>query len=287
MMAASKFLSFGRKTVFCLSSALALASWSAWGQPAGQEVSLSYDMYGGGLYLASFEALARTDDQSYSVVVDGRTRGVLVLLGDWRARASTVGTIDDGLRANWYQMNIYEADEISTVRIDYLPDGRVTTIRQPNRDLIAEVPAADRVGTLDPISALIGASLAQGDTLDCPDDQAIFDGTRRYNVLFEAVGVEQIDGSSVGGFVGQAMHCRMRVDPVSGHWRDIESRSFWRYNRPDDDPDRMGMDVWFAPPVPGAPTTMVRGQRDVDFLGRFLIHLVDASVTPTDQVAEQ
>lgn len=277
----------GRKAALGLSTALALTGVQASAQPTGQEVSLSYDMYGGGLYLASFNALARTDDDTYSVVVDGRTRGVLVLLGDWRARASAVGNIDDGLQADWFQMNIYEEDEISTLRIDYLPDGRVETIRQPARDLIADVPASDRIDTLDPISALIGASLAQGDDLDCPADQAIFDGTRRYDVVFEAIGEEQIDGSSVGGFVGQAMRCTMRVEPVSGHWRDTESRSFWRYNRPDDDPNRMGLDVWFAPPVAGAPATMVRAQRDVDYLGRFLIHLVDASITPVNQIAEQ
>jgi len=282
-----KALQTGCGAVIGLSAALAMTGWSALAQPADQEVSLSYEMYGGGLYLASFNALARTNDQAYSVVVEGRTRGVLVLLGDWRARASAAGTIDGGLQADWFQMNIYEADEISTTRIDYLTNGRVTTISQPQRDLIADVPASDRTGTLDPISALIGASLALGDDADCPTDQAIYDGTRRYDVVFDEIGAELIDASSVGGFAGEAMHCLMRVEPISGHWRDTESRSFWRYNRPDDDPNRMAMDVWFAPPVPGAPATMVRAQRDVDYLGRFLIHLVDASVRPSDQVAEQ
>lgn len=277
----------GRIAAIGTSASLALTAITASAQPAGQEVSLSYDMYGGGLYLASFDALARSDDETFRVVVDGRTRGVLALLGDWRARASAAGSIDDGLQADWFQMNIYEADEISTLRIDHLPDGRVETIRQPRRDLIAEVPATDRVGTLDPITALIGAGLGLGSDLACPADQAIFDGTRRYDVVFETVGEEQIDGSSVDGFVGTAMRCTMRVEPVSGHWRDTESRSFWRYNRPDDDPNRLGLDVWFAPPVEGVPATMVRAQRDVDFLGRFLIHLVDASATPASQIAEQ
>ena len=277
----------GLKIAVGCSLALAVATTVASAQPAGGEVSLSYDMYGGGLYLASFDALARTDDDSYTIAVDGRTRGLLTLMGDWRARASAAGSIDDGLDADWFQMNIYETDEISTLRLDYLSDGRVETFRRPERDLIAAVPQADRTGTLDPISALIGASLTLGDALACPADQQIFDGTRRYDVLFEAVGIEAIDGSSVDGYVGDAMHCRMRVEPVSGHWRDTESRSFWRYNRPDDDPYRMGLEVWFAPPVDGAPTTMVRAERDVDFLGRFLIHLVDASATPPAQIAEQ
>ncbi|MEM7443562.1 MAG: DUF3108 domain-containing protein [Pseudomonadota bacterium] len=266
---------------------LALSFGSASAQPAGQEVNLSYDMYGGGLFLASFDATARTDDVRYNVTIDGRTRGVLTLMGDWRARATAAGYVEDGLRADWYQMNIYEDDETTTLRIDHLPGSRVETFRQPDRDLIAEVPVADRVGTLDPISALIGASLAQGVEPACPDVQEVFDGTRRYDVVFEEVGIEQIDASSVGGFVGSAMHCRMRVEPVSGHWRDPDSRSFWRYPRPGDDPYRMGMEVWFAPPVEGAPATMVRAQRDIDFLGRFLIHLVDASVTPQSQIAAQ
>jgi len=277
----------GRMAAIGSSAILALAALPALAQPLNQEVSLSYDLYGGGLYLASFNALARTDDENYSVVVDGRTRGVLVLLGDWRARASAAGSIDDGLQADWFQMNIYEEDEISTLRIDHLPGGRVETIRQPARDLIAEVPVADRVGTLDPITALIGAGLGMGTDLACPPDQAIFDGTRRYDIVFETIGVEEIDGSSVDGFVGTAMRCAMVVEPVSGHWRDPDSRSFWRYSRPDDAPDRLGLDVWFAPPLPGVPATMVRAQRDVDFLGRFLVHLVDAAATPQSQIAEQ
>lgn len=286
-MQGSRFWRSGLRWVAGCSTVLALSAAAASAQPTAGEVSLSFDMYGGGLYLASFDALAQTDDESYSIVVDGRTRGLLTLMGDWRARASAVGSIDDGLDADWFQLNIYESDEISTLRLDYLADGRVETIRRPHQDLIADVPQADRAGTLDPISALIGASMTLGDALACPADQQIFDGMRRYDVLFEAVGIEAIDGSSVDGFVGDAMHCRMRVEPVSGHWRDTESSSVWRYNGPDDDPYRLGLEVWFAPPVDGAPSTMVRAERDIDYLGRFLIHLVDASATPPAQIAEQ
>jgi len=279
----------------CLGLALAAAptaaqeSGSAAPQQApGQRLVLGYDLYSSGFLMASFQADVYAWPDRYDILLNGETRGILSLLGDWTATMRATGALDraaEQLTPDGWAFQVDADGDLATRTIQYDGEGHAYATLEPPRPGLPPVPHADLEGALDPLSAIVGAAMVT-DGEHCPPRQRIFDGTRRFDIAFLRIRPTTIDGSSVGGYSGFAVECEARIIPVSGHFRDPSSSSFWRYNRPDDDPGRMAMRVWFAALTEGGPPVLVRGERRGQF-GNFYLHLVARTITPLVSTAEQ
>ncbi|MEQ9812978.1 MAG: DUF3108 domain-containing protein [Azospirillaceae bacterium] len=257
-------------------------------QTPGQRLVLDYDLYSSGFLMAGFQADVYAWPDRYDILLNGETRGILSLLGDWTATMRATGAIDraaERLSPDGWAFQVDADGDLATRTIQYGSDGRAYATLEPPRPGLTPVPDEDLLGALDPLSAIVGAALVT-DGEHCPPRQEIFDGTRRFDIAFLRIRPTTIDGSSVGGYSGFAVECEARIIPVSGHFRDPSSSSFWRYNRPDDDPGRMAMRVWFAALTEGGPPVLVRGERRGQF-GNFYLHLVARSITPLVSTAEQ
>lgn len=272
-----------RRIAFAIAGTCVVALSGAVGAASAQDetaaldredsLRLNYSLYGSGLRLALFEAAVNTTANRYAITIDGRTAGVIGLIGDWRATIVAEGRLGEGVQPERFELNV-DDDERTMRRLIFGADG-VSAEFNPPEDNLPEIPEADLRGAVDPVSALIGASLVTQPNR-CPPRTAVFDGTRRYDIAFLRIRTTTLDGAWVDGFSGQAVECQARMIPVSGEWRDADSSSFWRHDRPDDPPDRMAMNVFFAQLSDGGPPVLVRAERRGEN-GAFMLHLTDSA----------
>ena len=125
------------------------------------------------------------------------------------------------------------------------------------------VPNDMRRNTIDPLSAALRAAYSaktREDRLSCEDSIPVFDGRRRYDLVFKDAGTEVIDGPY---YDGVARKCLASIRRIVGFSRD----PFLPRSK-----DLEGGEIWFADLVPGWPPVPVRFKTDVG-LGNAFVHL--------------
>ncbi len=232
-------------------SALVAAFIFVWPpQIRGAEVHrylLDYEILLAGFEVGNVEVLAELSSDAYNIVVDTRNTGILRLLAGFTSRARSHGRYDPaGVRPQWHQADNVWVGERRFVRNSYREDGGVDAEVSPPaaRDDRKEVPASQVVGTVDPLSASLMASLRAGGAEACRGRIAVFDGRRRYNLAFEHAGKDQVSGPA---YKGPGIRCRVALERIAGFSSDP-----WLPRAQSSDRG----DIWFAkvrdelPPVP-------------------------------------
>ena len=130
-----------------------------------------------------------------------------------------------------------------------------------------QVPDDLRQGTVDPITASAEVAQRLAATGSCAGVVPIFDGLRRYDLVYEDLGMTEIGPSRRDPYRGPARLCRASVRSIAGFLRTG---------------DRAGerateIRTWLAPPLAGAAPVAVRidlsGMR-----GTLHAHLASAAV---------
>ncbi len=223
------------------------------GATAADRGILDYKVYFGGFAAVALEIdLARTAEE-YRILTKVRTLGVIDKLFPWTMRAYSRGRLAGrelrpeaaGQTSAWRGR-----ERIIDVRYD---DGRPIVARvvpTPDRDERVPVSDEDVRGTVDLASALLSLSLAAEAGRGCTGRVPVFDGRRRYDLIAERIGVEQIRRFGRAGYEPRALKCRVTMVRRSG-FRKIT-------NHDELDTDRHSGTVWFAPPGAGMPPVPMR-----------------------------
>ncbi len=100
------------------------------------------------------------------------------------------------------------------------PDGlpSITLEPPPEQDDREPVLPEQTRNTLDPTTALLSRALSRQDS-PCAGSERIFDGRRRYNLHFEAAGMETLPPSDRSAYAGPALKCLLRFEPIAGYSR--------------------------------------------------------------------
>ena len=113
-------------------------------------------------------------------------------------------------------------ERLRSVEIDYR-DGTPLSVRvapppqdDGERDI---VPDEMRVGTSDPMSAILAMIRVVNDGAPCSGRQQVFDGRRRYDLVFTQRGTTNLAANSYGIFAGAALQCEFEYVPLRGHER--------------------------------------------------------------------
>ncbi len=229
-----------------------------------QQLVLAYDVYLGGILAAAVDIEIDSDGKYYRIKSNTRSLGMLDLLIGFHRRNEVQGRIvaNQSEPTNYTATGAWAGDARS-VRIDYSAvDGvRFTTEPSAVRDEREPVSSHLLPGTVDPFSALYQALLHYHESAECGGKIKIFDGRRRYDFLFEAVG-----GGAIAGplYSGLAAVCRVRQIPIAGF-----SRRVWmpRLARP------QWVDIWLAKGRKDLPVLPMRLEAGVG-LGAMVAHLV-------------
>ncbi|GLR81989.1 DUF3108 domain-containing protein (plasmid) [Azospirillum oryzae] len=244
---------------------------------SAEPVKATYRVFVGGITALDVEAMLEVTGDRYRIEVSAVTGGTIGRLFSWRTDSLTDGYVRGGdLRpANHHQTSQLRG-EPRNVTLTYGPQGDVaaSVSPPPEKDDREPVPPALQRGTLDPLSAVLDLLFAVGASQGCDRSLPVFDGRRRYDMVFSEVGRRIVDPSRYSVFAGVAQQCRVTYKPVAGYARSSPAGRFWQRSDP---ADRPPVDLWLAPVAAGYPPLPVRLETDSDF-GSVVVHLT--AVTP-------
>ncbi|CBS88732.1 DUF3108 domain-containing protein [Azospirillum lipoferum] len=252
---------------------LTLAAPAAMAEP----VRATYRVFVGGVTALDVDATLEVTGDRYRIAVSAVTGGTIGRLFSWKTESQSDGHRQgEDLRPASHRQSSQFRGEPRSVTLTYGPQGDVsaTVTPPPETDDREPVPPALQRGTLDPLSAVLDLLLAVGASQHCDRSLPVFDGRRRYDMMFTEVGRRIVDPSRYSVFSGVAQQCRVSYKPVAGYGKSGPTGRFWQRSNP---ADRPPVDLWLAPVAAGYPPLPVRLETDSDF-GSVVAHLT--GVTP-------
>jgi hypothetical protein len=229
-----------------------------------QHLELAYDIYLGGILAASADIVIESGGKRYRINSTAHSLGILDVLIGFRRQNEVLGRIiEKQTKPMKYAATGIWAGAERSVRIDYSAETgiRFTALPGAVEDEREAVPTHHLPGTVDPFSALYQALLRHLETGECNGRSKVFDGRRRFDFLFEAVG----DLATTGPlYSGLAQVCRVRQIVIAGFsqrvWLPHLIRPRW-------------VDIWMAKVHQDLPALPARLEADAG-LGTMIAHLV-------------
>ena len=251
---------------------LAPAAENPAGQSEGREttsktVRLEYELHWRFLHILTFTSTSqRQASGHYRIETEGETVGIVDTFFPWKARSAAEGITRSGhLRPSAYESRSHFRGKTQEVDLSYEGDTPKFRIRG---QILTEgerepVPEKLQQNTQDPLTAI--AELTRGLAMrgKCDGRWPIFDGLRRYDLLYDDLGPTDLETSGNDPWSGPARLCRVRFDMRAGQWRGEE--------RPEEDPSQVL--VWLQTLVPGQDPIPVRFRVESE-KGALDVHLV-------------
>ncbi|CAO3444169.1 hypothetical protein [Azospirillum argentinense] len=250
-----------------------------------QRWQLDYRVHVGGVAVLDARAELTLTEGRYSVQVNAATDGFLGRLFPWETQSLSVGTVTpDGVAPIRHTQSGVLRGSPRTVTLDYAPDGSVRTQVSPPPEEEDRDPVPDTLSreTRDPLSGVLDMLMAGLHGGGCQRTVPIYDGRRRYDMIFTDRGMTMIGASRHSVFAGAARQCRVSHKPIAGYER-TPRQAFWQRGGGGRE-ERPPVDLWIAPVEGSGPPLPVRLETDSGF-GGVVIHLTAAR--KTDQTAER
>jgi len=237
---------------------------------AAQRLALHYDVYYLLLPVLSVDVASDTAPATYHTRVALRTAGLLATLVPWHSEAVAHGRIAHGeLVPDGYRASSAYRERRQEIDLEYAAGGTVRgsvdgVLTDGDRE---EVPDDLRQKTVDPITASAVVAQRLAATGSCAGVVPIFDGLRRYDLVYEDLGMTEMETSRRDPYHGPARLCRASVRSIAGFLRTGD-RAGERASE---------IRTWLAAPFAGAAPVAVR----IDLAGTrgtLHAHLASAAV---------
>jgi hypothetical protein len=244
---------------------------------AAETAQANYVFYAGGLSVMNASLDITTPEENrYKISFDTRTRGMLDKILSWQGLFETYGWRDkNSFLPEQHQSIAIFRGEKETKTYRYKKDGAFEkyTIKEHDKPLEDKTP--DRAltdQTTDILSAaaeLMTQIKANG---SCDHVSEIFDGKRRYRLIFEKVADVQLEASRYNIYSGPAVECTAMIEPLAGKWHEkprgwasIQAQGLKKGKLPT---------VWFATGPSMAMSLPVKARVFTDY-GAMFMHMVE------------
>jgi hypothetical protein len=188
------------------------------GADEGEKLDLKFNVMALGMRVATFKLGIDLSAASYRAGGELKTKGLanLFLGSSFEARSqgahssgiltpSQFSLETDGNKGERNAAVTWDTQGMATASLDYaVADFRVQ-----------DVAANMRAGVLDPLTALLTASLAPRDAL-CTGSYHVFDGKELYTLEYSFVKRDDFDDGDPGIYRGEAYQCEIVHRPVAG-----------------------------------------------------------------------
>lgn len=237
-----------------------------------QVLKLGYNVYVGGLNIFAFTIDFTLGNEIYSLQGDGESRGMARMFWRWSTRIAAGGNIGtEGVRPQIYNVDTHSSRRDQSMQLSFDEGGKYTIRRTPpdtpHRKAKRELPPVVPKGTLDPLTFALRLARDVDGGNGCKGTHPIFDGNRRYNLVFTDLGQSDLAPTPYSVFAGKARRCQFDMVRISGFREPREYIRFW-------DEDSLDPPViWLAPIVAGLPSVPVRAHGDLN-MGGLRIYLV-------------
>lgn len=228
---------------------------------ADEHLAFFYNIYAGGVHALTAEFDLSLGAQSYGVALQAQTQGMIGSLFPWKGEYATTGITQNGEFAPLIHESRSKWKENTKITsLEYDKDGRFVESRldKDGKETVKnDFNGALTKETVDMLTGALRLFQSGNEHNNCEGKAAVFDGKRRFNIVFKADGKDTIAPSKYSSYSGDALRCIVEVEPVAGFkkkdmhkgWMAVQEHTKARKKLPT---------LWLAAPFEGAPVVPVR-----------------------------
>lgn len=182
-----------------------------------------YEVYAGGINAVTAEMDVAYDAKNrYRLSLEARTKGFLARLAPWSGIFETKGWrhTDGTDTPELHRSSAIWKDEEEIKEYNYGKDGSFKSLRviEKGQDKTEKVDAELTQGTTDALTATLEVMQAVAKGGGCEGSSEVFDGDRRYELVFVHEAEEVLEDTRYNVYSGPAVRCIVEVRPISGKW---------------------------------------------------------------------
>jgi len=238
---------------------------------------MSYDVYAGGFHVVAANLdvdLSKTG--RYSLELSAHTRGFLGSLAPWEGTFETHGWYDQ--KSKKAQPELHKSttiwrDEPEVKEYLYNRDGSfkefLVTDKHVDQD-VRDVSEDLTQETIDALTATLDVMQAIAEGGKCEGSDEVFDGKRRFKLVFEHQEDVMLESSNYNVYEGPASKCTVEVVPMGGDWHK-KPRGWLSIQEQGRDKGTMPT-MWMAQIDPDGPAVPVKIMVKTDY-GALIMHL--------------
>lgn len=187
---------------------------------------LRYDVFASGFHvLDSKMEMDYSTKGRYFLQFDARTHGFLGALVPWSGGFSSEGWVsgERDIQPEKHESVSIWREEKEVKTYTYTKDGKFVDLvtlydhKKPKR----KVPDATLTkDTTDALAAALQVMEHVSDGQDCNGESDVFDGKRRFKMVFRHKGFVMLEKTRYNAYSGPAAECTMEVVPIEGRWHE-------------------------------------------------------------------
>lgn len=235
-----------------------------------------YDVYAGGIHAVEATLDVNVEKaRRYRMEMRAHTRGFLAALAPWKGSFETMGWWLKGgaLTPELHRSVSTWRDEVEIKEYKYGKDGSFLGYRveEAGKDKTPKTIEPDLTeNSTDALTATLMVMEALADGKPCEGASEVFDGDRRYRLIFRDRGPERLESSRYNIYEGPAIRCEVEVEPMQGRWHS-KPRG-WLSIQEQGRKQGALPTVWMASMEEGAPAVPVKVRVKTDY-GTLFSHL--------------
>lgn len=186
--------------------------------------SMHFDVYAGGIHAVQANMILDYREKGhYSMFFKAQTRGLLGTLAPWQGTFESKGwALNDGRRLPELHESIAVwRNEKEVKSYNYTKKGGFKDIVTLYTHKKPRTHVPDKALTKDTTDALSATILVMEHVADggkCEGSQDVFDGKRRYTLIFKHSRFVMLKKTRYNAYSGLAAECTVEVKPVAGAW---------------------------------------------------------------------
>lgn len=239
---------------------------------------LVYDVYAGGIH--AVEATFYLDvhqSTAYGAFLEAQTRGFLGKLAPWQGTFESYGwhVGNSDYRPKLHKSTATWREETEVKEYTYDKDRTFQSLVVQEHGKLPRQEDKDESltdGTTDVLSAALSVFENVADNDVCEGSHDVFDGKRRFQLVFDHEKILDIKPSKYNVYAGTATQCTVEVVPVSGEWHE-KPRGWLSIQEQGRERGTMPT-IWVAPLIEGGPALPVKIRIKTAY-GTLFMHLAD------------
>lgn len=188
---------------------------------------MTYQVYAGGINAVDAEMVVEYPDNGhYDIFFEAKTRGFLGKLAPWWGTFESNGWRVNGEGADRPKLHKSVSswrDEKEIKEYFYNKDGTFEELKitEEGKDKSPKELEDELVqNTTDALTATLQVMQSIADGSPCQGSSEVFDGKRRFNLVFNDIGAATLERTRYNVYEGEAVKCTVEVDPITGDWHE-------------------------------------------------------------------
>lgn len=242
-----------------LSLLLVLPAFAKTPMNKGQQ-SVRYDVYAGGIHALQADLNINAQGaERYDLSLNAKTYGLLAKMAPWQGTFESRGWQGKDYKPEVHQSTATWRGEKEIKKYSYNKDGGFKSYsvkKAGEKEVVRSVDSKLTQGTSDVLTATLNTMRAIAKTGECSGSTEVFDGKRRFHLMFKQKNNVQLKASRWNAYTGPAVECTVEVKPIAGKWHE-KPRGWMSIQEQGREKGTMPT-VWFAQMKEGEPAIPVK-----------------------------